>query len=127
MKLDKKTRIVLSFINAECVEGSYKVIPNDDFLNLFRKKQKVTLDDITKIIEELTNKKLIVFKYKDENSFVITSSPEGKEHLSKTEPVPVVKIKKSYFVIFFLLFLAVAILGGIISTLIMRLADKIFI
>ncbi|MCL1901089.1 MAG: hypothetical protein FWG51_01690 [Firmicutes bacterium] len=126
MKLDKKTRIVLSFINAECVEGSYKVIPNDDFLNLFTKKQKITLDDVTKIIEDLKNKKLIAFKYKDDSSFLITSTPDGKEFFTKTEIVPVVKIKKSHFIIFSLLFLGVAIIGGIISSLMMRFVFKIF-
>ena len=125
MKLDKKTRVVLSYINAECAEGSYKVIPNEDFLNLFPKKQKVTLEDISKIIDELKNKKLIVFKYKDESSFMITSTQDGKEFFTKAEPVPIVKIKKSYFVTFFLLFLAVAVLGGIISSLIMKFIFKI--
>ena len=120
MKLEKNLRIVLSFINAECVEGSYKVIPNDDFLSLFAKKQNITLDEITKIIEELQHKKLIIFKYKDDSSFLLTSTQDGKEYFYRAEPVPVVKIKRSYFVIFFLLFLAVAILGGIVSALIMR-------
>lgn len=117
--LDKHTQKVLSYINSQCKDGSYKVITAEDLISLFNKKYKPAPNDIALFIENLKHKKLIVVKYKDDSSYLVTATNSGKNFSFNQEPLDI-KLQKRHILFFIATSLASAILGGIIAGLFIK-------
>lgn len=116
--MDKHIQKVLSYINSECEAGSYKVISDEDLISVFNKKYKPTEKEIAGFIEELKRKKLITVKYKDDTSYLVTSTQSGK-NFSFSEPSEI-KFKTKHIIFFVSLSLASGILSGLIFGLILK-------
>jgi len=110
--LDKHSQKLLSYINAECENGSYKVITVEDLMAVFSGKYRPTADVVAELIEELKRKKFIVVKYKDESSYLLTSTQSGKNFSFSEEPVEI-KFKIKHILFFAAASLASGILGGL--------------
>ena len=117
--LDKHTQKILSYINTECENGSYKVITDEDLMSVFNKKYKPTANNIAEFIEELKRKKLITVKYKDDSSYLITSTPSGKS-FSFSEESSEIKLKANHLIFLISAFLASGFLGGLAAGVIFK-------
>lgn len=117
--IDKHAQKILSYINSQCEEGSYKVITNDDLISVFNKKYKPTQQEIAEFIEDLKQKKFIVVKYKDETSFLLTSTNSGKTFSFSEEPGEF-KLKGKYIALLISLSFTAGFLGSLLAGLILR-------
>lgn len=117
--LDKHVQKILSYINSECGDGSYKVITDEDLISVFNKKYKPASNDIAEFLEELKRKKLITVKYKDDSSYLLTSTQSGKNFSFSEEPAEI-KFKTKHILLFIFTSLGSGFLGGFAAGVIIK-------
>ena len=91
--LDKKTAVVLAYLNGECNGGAYKVIEKEDILSSLPKKYAFDKEMLVETLDYLCERSYISIKHKDENMICVGVLPKGrlfaeekaKEILSESE------------------------------------------
>ena len=76
--LDKRSEALLQIINAECREGSYKVLEIDDLIRAMPKKFKIDIDGISQLIGYLKKGEYVSVKYADNEVVCISPLPRGR-------------------------------------------------
>ena len=118
--IDKNSQKILAYINVQCETGAYKVITNEDLIALFNdKKYKLSVNEISDIIDGLQTKKLIMVKYKDDSSFLLTTTSSG-ENFSFSEEPQKFKITGKLVVLFTTAAILLGFIGGIAAGLIIK-------
>lgn len=76
--LDKRSEALLQIINAECREGSYKVLEIDDLIRAMPKRFKIDIDGISQLIGYLKKGEYVSVKYADNEVVCISPLPRGR-------------------------------------------------
>lgn len=110
--LDKRTEKMLSIINTQCEEGSYKILEIDELLSLLPSKYHLDREGLKDIINYLCEREYIKSKYFDEKVYCISPLPKGR--LYHENAVLEIKNKFSYKKLVFAAFLG-SVFGGILG------------
>lgn len=76
--LDKKTAVVLAYLNGECNGGAYKVIEKEDILSSLPKKYAFDEEMLVETLDYLCERSYISIKHKDENMICVGVLPKGR-------------------------------------------------
>ena len=111
--LDKRSEALLQIINAECKEGSYKVLEVDDLIRSMPKKFKIDSDGILQLIGYLKKGEYVSVKYTDSEVVCISPLPRGRRIFEVEEENKKQK-KRKKIKILFLIVLIVALAFGVV-------------
>ncbi len=89
--IDIKSKLVLSILAKESVDGSYKIVEISDIIMALPKHFRMDSDAIKHILTHLERQDIISIKYDDEDIYCLAVLPYGYEILESEKPI---KIRK---------------------------------
>lgn len=115
---DKKTHLVLHYLESQCPSGSFKVLDKQDVLDAIPQKSGIDLPTLNEIIDNLTQRGYLVSKYQDDEQMCISLTPKVHSALLRNaEDIQKFKFdKKIYFIVGVVAFVG-ALLGVICGKL----------
>lgn len=81
--LDKRTSILLSFINETCKEGGYEVIEKNEIFQRYERKFPIDEETLSHSLNYLEENKFIDVRYKDENLICVCPLPYGRDYFER--------------------------------------------
>lgn len=81
--LDKRTGILLSFINETCKEGGYEVIERGEIFEKFERKIPIDEQTLNHCLNYLEENKFIDVRYKDDNLICVCPLPSGRYYFER--------------------------------------------
>lgn len=123
--LDKKSRLLLEYINKECGEGAYKIFEFSDIKRDLR-NARFDAEGIAETINYLAEYDYIKLKYIDDENLCVTNTPRGRVYHEETRSLSLEVNYRKRTVITVLLFsflgaVVGSFIGVIVATLIMRM------
>ena len=113
--LDKRSEALLQIINAECREGSYKVLEVDDLIRAMPKKFKIDSDGILQLIGYLKKGEYVSVKYTDSEVVCISPLPRGRRIFEVEEENKTQKKRKKIKILFLIVLIVARAFGVVLA------------
>ena len=119
--LDKRTKLLLNYIVANCETGSYNIISNADLIGSFPKRYKIDDVVIKQILTYLTERNYIEIKHSDEKCCCVSVLPKARIEceIDENSQKNAKKLKKIAIFAIIFAFLG-AIVGGVIGAILVK-------
>lgn len=78
--LDKRTAALLNTVNAQCSSGGYKIFTEEDFLSCFEPAWGVTGENLSHMLDHLSENGYINVKYADGGMYCVMPMPLGRSY-----------------------------------------------
>ena len=113
--LDKRSEALLQIINAECKEGSYKVLEVDDLIRSMPKKFKIDSDGILQLIGYLKKGEYVSVKYTDSEVVCLSPLPRGRRIFEVEEENKKQKKRKKIKIFLFISLILILAFGVVLA------------
>jgi hypothetical protein len=98
--LDKRTSALMSMINEECNEGSFKVLEIEDIIASLPKRYKLDRVNLKQMMDFLVERDFLEVKYYDDNEYCLSPMPKGRLYHEQAREEKKIKARQREFIIY---------------------------